>query len=529
MGRESSSRLPPFIAAMLEPAFYPNQPDSVDLIQTHISYVLLAGERVYKLKKQVRFSFLDFSTLPQRRHFCHEEVRLNRRLAPDTYLGVRGVVADGDGFRLAADDDPAAIEYAVEMRRLPADRMLPALLQRNEVTAEVIESIVMRLVAFHRAADSGPEVRAAGDPQRVLEAMDADFAEAARFRGVTIAPGDDDAVIGFCRDSMRRWGPLLERRRLDGKVREGHGDLHAEHVCMTDGVVVFDCIEFNPAFRCRDVAGEIAFLAMDLDYRERLDLSSLFVERYAAAAEDADLRQLVPFFKAHRAYIRGKVDSLKSEEPEVDESERSAAAESARRHFALAYRYTWSDLRCLIVIVGLSGSGKSTIARALRERTGFAHFSSDVIRKQLAGVDPRSRVGAGDASGLYSPERSAQTYARMLELAGDELDAGRSAIVDATFLRRADRDAARAPAREKSAPLVFIECECDPREVIRRLRARQAENNDPSDADEDVYQRQREAYEPFAGDELAERLSVDTTVDTSVILQSIEARLRRLR
>lgn len=529
MGRESSSELPRFIAAMLEPGFFPNRPDSVELIQTHISYVLLAGERVYKLKKQVRFSFLDFSTLPRRRHFCHEEVRLNRRLAPDTYLGVRSVVADGDGFRLAPDDDPQAIEYVVEMRRLPADRMLPALLQRNEVTAEVIESIVRRLVAFHRAADSGPEVSAAGDPRRVLEAMDADFAETARFHGVTITPEDDDAVIGFCRNSLLRWEQLLERRRLAGKVREGHGDLHAEHVCLTDDVVIFDCIEFNPAFRCRDVAGEIAFLAMDLDYRERPDLSSLFVEHYAAAAEDAELPQLVPFFKAHRAYIRGKVDSLKSEEPEVGESERAAAAESARRHFALAFRYTWSDLRCLIVIVGLSGSGKSTIARALCGRTRFAHFSSDVIRKQLAGIDPTSRVGAGDASGLYSPERSAQTYKRMLELAGDELDAGRSAIVDATFLRRADRDAARALAREKAAPLVFVECECDPREVLWRLRARQAENNDASDADEEVYRRQRQAYEPFADDELAERLSVDTTADPAIMLQSIEARLRRLR
>jgi aminoglycoside phosphotransferase family enzyme/predicted kinase len=527
MGREVGSGLPPHVAAMLAPGFYPRQTKSVELVQTHISYVFLADDRVYKLKKPVRFSFLDFSTLAQRRHFCREEVRLNRRLAPDTYLGVISVVADGQGFRIGEENDPDAVEYAVEMRRLPAERMLPVLLARDQVTADVIEVIVGRLVDFHRSADDGPQVRAAAAPEAVLAAMDADFTEMARFRGKTITPSDDDAIIEFCRSSMRRRTPLLERRRTAGRVREGHGDLHAEHICMTDGVVIFDCIEFNRGFRCRDVAGEIAFLAMDLDYRGHPELSALLVDRYAATAGDADLPKLVPFMKAHRAYIRGKVDSLKSEEPEVGEAERQAAAESARRHFALAYRYTWTDCRFLVVVVGLSGSGKSTVAAALGERTGFAHFTSDVIRKQLAGLDVTSRAGAGDGSGLYSPRRSAETYARMLALARSELAAGRGVIVDATFLRRADRDAARALAAEQGAPLLFVECDCEPSVAIGRLRARQAADTDPSDADEHVYERQRQSYERFAAEETSERLLIDTGTDLLPNILSIEAELRR--
>ena len=523
---ESKSGLPPFIKAMLAPAFYERPTKRVDLVQTHISFVLLTDDTVYKLKKAVRFSFLDFSTVTLRHHFCREEVRLNRRLAPDIYDGVVAVVPDGDSFALADESDPRAVEYAVVMRRLPADRILASLLMQDEVTEEMIDSISRRLVDFHQKADAGPEVRESGNPARILKSMDDDFTEMEPFRGRTITAADDEAIVRYCRTQLERFSGLLERRRALDKVREGHGDLHAEHICLTDPLVIFDCIEFNRDFRCRDVAAEIAFLAMDLEYRGHPQLSQLFLRCYAEESEDSDVLVLAPLFKAHRAYIRGKVDSLKSGEAEVGQQERQDAVASARRHFELAYRYTWSEVRCLVVVSGLSGSGKSTVARELHRRTGFAHFNSDVIRKQLAGVPLTSRERARDDAGLYSSEHSARTYNRMLSLAAEELKAGRSAIVDATFLRRADRDAARAVAGASKVPVVFVECWCEPVATMRRLKARATEGNDPSDADEDIYRQQRAAYEVFASEEQPERIGVDTSASLAGVVDSVERAIR---
>lgn len=526
MSRPSRDDLPRHVAAMLDPGFYERTTAEVTLVQTHISFVLLTDDTVYKLKKPVRFSFLDFSTLERRRHFCREELRLNRRLAGDVYEGVAALVPNGDGFMLAAEDHPNAVEYVVVMRRLPADRMLATLLTRDAVTTDLIEAIVRRLVDFHVKADSGPEVRLEGTPSRLLQAMNADFEETERFRGNTITPHDDDAIAAFCREQVDRLSPLLVRRRDAGRVRDCHGDLHAEHICFTDGLVIFDCIEFNAAFRYRDVAAEVAFLAMDLDYRGHPELASLFVRRYSEVSGDAEVPLVTPLFQAHRAYIRGKVDSLKSAEPEVGEVEQRAAADSARRHFDLAYRYTWRRTCCLLVIVGLSGSGKSTLARELHRRTGFAHFNSDVIRKRLAGIPSTSRVGARDDAGLYGAEHSARTYQEMLAAAAGEVKAGRGAIVDATFLRRHDRDAARAVASAVDTPVLFVECEVSLDEAVRRLRLRVDAGGDPSDADEGIYRRQRTAYEPFAADEAPLRFVADMSGALPEVVERVEDRLR---
>jgi aminoglycoside phosphotransferase family enzyme/predicted kinase len=517
--------LPPLIEAMSRPDFYARPPARVELVQTHISYVLLAGDDVYKLKKPVRFAFLDFSTLERRRHFCHEEVRLNRRLAGDTYRGVLAVCARGGGFALEPEDSPAALEYAVHMRRLPAARMLANLLERGAADGALIDAIAARLAAFHASADAGPEVARGGDPAVIAGLLENDFAEVDVFHGETIAADDDGAIRRFCRDFLRQHDALLRRRQREGRIRDGHGDLHAEHICCLDPLVIFDCIEFNPSFRHRDVAAEIAFLAMDLVYHRRGDLADRLVARYAALAHDAELPGLVPFYACQRAYIRGKVDSLKSAEPEVGAEARAAARQSALAHFALAYRYTWAYTPRLVVVVGLSGSGKSHLAAALHERTGFAHINSDTTRKQLAGLPPTARPGPA----LYTPERSAATYAAMYDGAARELAAGRGAIIDATFQRRAHRDAARAVARAARVPILFVECVCPETELRRRLAERARQNADASDADWNVYLQQRVTYEAFAADEQPERVVIDTTAPRHAQLARIESPLRSIR
>ena len=502
--------LPPLIAAMSRPDFYAHRPTTVTLVQTHISYVLLAGERVYKIKKPVRFTFLDFSTLERRRHFSHEEVRLNRRLAPDVYLGVLAVSEEQGAYRLTGEDDPSAVEYVIEMRRLPADRMLDQLLDRNTVTAAMVDAIADRLAEFHRRADAGPAVTANGDPANVLAVLEDNYTNARQFRDVTIAARDDDAIQQFARDFLRTHDALFRRRQAEQRIRDCHGDLHSEHICCTDPLVIFDCIEFNSQFRYCDVASEMAFLAMDLDYHDHPELAAQLIDRYTAGAADPDLRRLLPFYQCYRAYVRGKVDSLKSIEEEVAPAERVAARDSARRHFALAYRYTWAYRPALVVIAGLSGTGKSSVAAALHSRTGFAHVNSDVVRKRLAGVpiDAPAKPTAYDA-GIYTPELSAQTYQTMLDEAASHLGAGRGAILDATFQLRVGRDAARAVARQHGVPFLLVECRCDEAEVRRRLQRRVEHGGGPSDADWNVYLEQRRRFEPIGSDEESDHLIVD--------------------
>ena len=506
------------LEAMRQPGFYPEPPARVDVLQTHISVVFLAGAAVYKVKKPVRFAFLDFSSLERRRHFCHEEVRLNRRLAGDTYHGVVALVRRGDGFALAPADAPDAVEYAVHMRRLPTERMLTHLLAHGEASAALIDRIAQRLVAFHAAAEAGPQVARGGEPAVLARLMDDDFAEVAALHGDTISGADDRAIQQWCHAFLATHDALLRRRITDGRIRDGHGDLHAEHICCLEPeLVIFDCIEFNPAFRHRDVAAEIAFLAMDLTCHGRADLAARLVATYSARAGDSELPALVPFYACHRAYIRGKVESLKSRETEVETADRAAARASALAHFALAYRYTWSDTPALVVVCGLSGSGKSTLAAALATRTGFAHVNSDRTRKQLAGVAPTTRPGAA----LYSPARSAQTYAAMYATAAAALASGRGAILDGTFQRRVDRDAARAVAAQAGVPVLFVECRATDAEIRRRLAARTARDDDASDADWAVYLRQRARYEAFGRDE-TDRIIVRDPSDTG----RVEARLR---
>ncbi|MBX3026787.1 AAA family ATPase [bacterium] len=515
--------LPPVVRAMLEPGFYPAPPASVELRQTHISYVLLAGDQVYKLKKPVRFAFLDFSTLARRRHFCAEEVRLNRRLADDVYRGVLAIVPRDGGFALAPADAADAVEYAVHMRRLPEARVLASLLDAGGADAALIDRIAARLAAFHAAAETSPAIARGGDPAEIARLMDEDFAEVAALHGDTISADDDAAIQGWCHARLAALAPLLRRRQVSGRIRDGHGDLHAEHVyCLESGeLVIVDCIEFNPAFRRRDVAADLAFLAMDLACHGRDDLAARLVASYAGQTDDPELPALIPFYACQRAYIRGKVDSLKSREAEVAPADAAAARASAVRHFALALRYTWGDAPPLVVVCGLSGSGKSTVAAALAARTGFVHLNSDRTRKALAGLAPTERGGPE----LYTPERSAATYAALHDGAGAALAAGRGAIIDATFQRREHRDRAAAVARAAGAPLLFVECRADDAETRRRLARRGARADDPSDADWAVYQRQRATYEPLADDE--PHLTIDTSRPAAAVLAEIEAALRR--
>jgi hypothetical protein len=516
--------LNPLIEAMTTPGFYPHRPSRVEVVQTHISYVFLADAEVYKVKKPVRLPFLDFSTLEQRRHFCLQEVTLNRRLAADVYRGVVGIARTSSGYQWTAEDDPAAIEYAVHMRRLPADRILSTLLDGGGVSLAMIDSLVERLVDFHRQARTDDSVIANGAPERIQAVMENSFETVHRFRDKTVHPADDDAILDFCRKFLDAHQSLLRRRQAEHRIRDGHGDLHAEHICFTHPLVVFDCIEFNERFRHCDVASEIAFLSMDLDFHQRSDLSARLVSRYADRAGDTHLPRLIPFYACYRAYVRGMVDSLTSEEDEVAAAERDAAVDRARRHFTLSYRYTWAYRPGVVVVCGLSGSGKSTLANALQNRTGFLHLSSDVVRKRLAGLDPEARCRTAEGGGIYAEQKTRETYETMLSQADHALESKRGVVLDATFPRRADRDAVRALARRHGVPFVLVECRCDEGEIRRRLDERVRRDSGPSDADWEIYVGQRRRAEAFAEVE-KERLVIETRQTLDVQTRAVERAL----
>ena len=520
------------IRALASPTFYPHQPDRVEHVQTHISHVFLAGPYVYKLKKPVRFSFLDFGTAEQRQRFCNEEVRLNRRLCPAVYLDVLPVVSTADGsLRLGGTGE--ALEHVVWMRRLPADRMLPRLLAAGAVRDDMIEALAHRIAAFHAEAPTSAAIAAHADPQALRGRWEEETRGRAPFVGDLLAAEDHEVLGDFGPTFIRRHETLLRAREQGGHVREGHGDLHAEHVCFVDapvasgpdqpplppGIYVFDCIEFSEAFRRNDVASEIAFLAMDLESLGHPELARRFVAAYVDAAADPMVPVLLPFYACHLASVRGKVEGLKSREPEVDAADRDGAAAKARRHFALAVRYAWEvGGPAVIACCGLAGTGKTTLATELAATTGFVRLSSDAIRKRDGEREPPA-VGRYDA-GLYSPTAREAVYETLAAEADAALAAGRAVVADATFIRAADRRRLAAVAERRRCPIVFVECRAEEAAVRTRLEAR-AHAPSLSDARWDTYLAQRGEQERFGPSE------PHVVVDTSGSLATARAAVIR--
>jgi hypothetical protein len=508
------------VRALCDPVIYPHRPGRVEHVQTHISHVFLAGPLVYKLKKAVRFPFLDFESAERRRHFSAEEVRLNRRLSPGVYLDVVPLTR-GTGGRLGLDGDGEAVEHVVRMRRLPAERMLARLAATPWVGPGAMEALAERLAAFHATAPSSPEIAAHADPETLARAWRENLDGARAFVGHLLAAEDHEILADFGPTWIRRHETLLRARQAAGRIREGHGDLHAEHVCFVDaplppveglpplgpGIYVFDCIEFSRPLRSNDVASEVAFLAMDLESLGRPDLAGRFVAAYAAAAADAVLPVLVPFYACHRACVRGKVEGLASREGEVEAGAREAAATRARQHFALALRYAWAaGGPALIACAGLSGSGKTTLAGDLAAATGFTRLGSDPIRKRGRGDAPGTDGPYG--TGAYAPAAREAVYRTLSAEAEAALAAGQGVIADATFMARAERERLAAVARRQRCPVVFVECRAEEETVRARLQARIGAGG-LSDARWETYLAQRDRWDRFGASE--PHLVVDTS------------------
>jgi uncharacterized protein len=529
----SICNLQAIVEAMKRPEMYPDHPRSVEVRQTHVSYAFIAGHYVYKIKKPVRFAFLDACTLTRRHQLCLDEVRLNRRLAPDVYLGVvpilmrRGEVVLGTASN-GADAAATVVEWAVRMRRLGEDTMLDRMLAERRVSAPQIHAIAARLAAFHRAAatDQGWKHGAAASIWRLVRG---NIGELAIDCADAIAPDEQDELESFAHRVIElRWG-LLNRRALSGRVCEGHGDLRCEHVSLAeDSVAIIDCVEFSEELRYVDIASDVGFLAMDLDRLGARGFSDELVGAYREASGDADLPLLIPLYKFHRALVRAKVEGLTSRDTGITLERRSAAAEAARRYIALALDFAHESRPALIVVCGVSGSGKSTVARRLADRLGFEWLRSDEVRKRLAGVAPTERLSDSYAAGAYSRDFTDKTYAALLAEAADRLQGGAGVIVDATFAARAYRAQALALAERAHVPVLFVECTASHDEIVRRLTARARRADEISDADVATYLRQRSEFVPLNEIPQSSHLVVDTERGLEEASASITERLTRL-
>jgi uncharacterized protein len=488
---------------------WPEEELPIEMKQTHISVLLLSRNYVIKLKKPVDFGFLDYTTQKKRLKACEDEIRLNRRLCSDTYLGL-GRVIDLDGAIRFSGRTGKIVDYCVWMKRLPEDRMLDQMVANNTVAEEVIDRVAARLCEFHRTASRGPEIAKWGSLDEIRNNWEENFIQTEPFVGRTIDATDYEAIRWWAREEIETKADLFDRRAREGWVVDGHGDVRCESVCVTNGAIcIYDCIEFNDRFRCGDVASEAAFLAMDLDARGRPDLGYFFAEAYQRRTGDEDFFTLLPFYRCYRAYVRGKVLSFRLNEAEFSEEEREDAATRAKNFFDLARRYA-SRLKepMLIAVGGLSGAGKTAVARAIAGEFGLQALSSDAARQSIFG-DAKKQAAYGE--GAYTAEANQLTYRKLIESAARALKNGRSVILDATFREAGPLAMARSMAAETGARWRFIECRLAPELVRSRLAERAARKEGLSDATWEVYLRQREEEASLSAEPGADHLILDTS------------------
>jgi aminoglycoside phosphotransferase family enzyme len=331
------SKPPALVEALLEPEAYPHNPQRIELVHTQMSFLFLTGDYVYKVKKPVDLGYLDYTTLEKRRFFCHQEVQLNRRLSPDTYLKVASIVKRKGQIRIGGEGE--TIEYAVKMRQLPREQMMDNLLSLNRVTEEMVVNVAEKLAAFHDKAVTSTEISAYGKLDAIMTNTEENFAQTEKYIDVSIPSPRYHHIKVYTDDFMKSNRSLFQKRVENGRIKDCHGDLHAAHICFSNGIHIYDCIEFNDRFRYGDVGSEVAFLAMDIDRYQRADLSQAFVNAYVRLSQDKDLPQLLNFYKCYRAYVRGKVESFKFNDLYISDEEKASALAAARRYFELAESY----------------------------------------------------------------------------------------------------------------------------------------------------------------------------------------------
>jgi aminoglycoside phosphotransferase family enzyme/predicted kinase len=500
------STLPPALQALSTPAAYPHATANIELRETHVSWVILTGSCAYKVKKPLKLDFIDASTLERRRHLCQEELRLNLRFAPELYLDVVPITAAEGGAKIGGDG--AVIDYAVRMHQFSAADELPSLLRRDAVHPQQLSALGELLATFHLKAEVAPRQSAPARTEKLFQAVFGNLAQLlVHLHGVDASPRLN-SLIDWTHDSAQALEPVFRSREQAGFVRECHGDLHAANVVrLGDRLAPFDCIEFNPDLRWIDVIDDIAFLVMDLVSHERSDLALALLSRYLEVTGDYEGLRVLPFCAVYRALVRAKIDALTIETVPARADE---FRQRLQQRIRAASQWTQRATPALILMHGASGSGKSWMSARLVPELHAVRIRSDLERKRLAGLDAHRAAPAAVGEGIYTPEFSHRTYARLAECAEHSLNARLNTIVDASFLQPADRMMFRSLARRMGIPCYIVSCQADPLTLAQRLEERSATRTDPSDADLSVLDAQLREFAPFEAAERSSVIAVDT-------------------
>jgi len=499
-------RSPFQIEELLVAAAFPHPVDELRLVETHISWVILTGSFAYKIKKPVKLDFIDTSTLERRRHYCNEELRLNRRLAPELYLGVVPIARSASGARI--DGDGPAIEYAVRLKQFASGEELPALLERGDVSLSEMRTLGETLADFHQ------KVPAYSEPDTTEHLHDAVLGNLEQLLEYTERHHDIPELRqlwDWTRAEIGTHEAHFEARVRNGRIRDCHGDLHAANIVRLERrLVPFDCIDFAPQLRRIDVMNDIAFLIMDLHSHRREDLSAALLSRYLEITGDYDGVRLLPFYGVYRALVRAKVDAIAAENsPQL----LNQHTRRMLRRVRTAVELTRRPKPTLLLMHGLSGSGKSWLSEQLVAPLHALRIRSDLERQRLLGASP---AGTDFKQGNYAPEMSHRVYARLMECAGSCLQAGFNVIVDAAFLDPADRELFTSLARRMDVSCTFISCHADPATLLDRVATRAERADDPSEADQSVVRSQLRDFVPLEASSQQPVVYVDTREDDPV-------------
>jgi aminoglycoside phosphotransferase family enzyme/predicted kinase len=507
------------ITALLAPDQFDHPVAAIELIETHISWVILTGDFVYKIKKPVDFGFLNFTTLAQRQFYCEEELRLNRRLAPDIYLDVmpvRGTLASphfgGTG---------EVVDYAVKMRQFPQAAQFDRLLQQAKLTVEYLDAIAETVASFHGEVEAAASSSHYGEPATVWQPVAENFLQIRERETRPALLQELDCVSEWSRQQFASLQAVFVQRKRDGFVRECHGDLHLRNIAwFEDKPLIFDCIEFNPDLRWIDVMSDLAFLFMDLIDRGQQAFAYRLLNRYLAHTGDYAGLRVLPFYFVYRAMVRAKVDRIRLSQPDVSSQERVADEQEFTGYLQLAKSFVQRPKPILMITWGLSASGKTTVSDGLLEALGAIRLRSDVERKRLAGIEAKTRAKAGVGEGIYSSAMSERTYAYLVDVARSILTAGFPVIVDATFLEATRRRLFAQLAQQLQVPFVILQCVASASCLRQRICQRQG---DASDADLAILEHQLAQFQPLLAEELPDTIRIDTEqpIDVTELVQHV--------
>ncbi len=484
------------IKSLMKSGAFPVATTSVELIQTHVSWIFLTDTHAFKLKKPVNFGFLDFSTVDLRRFYCEEEVRLNRRLCPDIYEGVIALRETADGAAFTGDGP--IIDYAVMMKRLPGDRMLDQLVTSGVATVEDMIKVARAVGRFHAEAASSQRISEFGSLKQIMFNWTENLQQMLPYETSTLPADERETIQSWVINFANTNCELFNRRIKEGYIRECDGDLHLENICLVDGkVYIFDCIEFNERFRFCDTAADIAFLLMDLDFHDRSDLSEAVITTYQEISGDLELEKLVDFYKVYRAFVRGKVESLCLNDDGIDSEHKTSARKRATRYFRLARGYCErTRLRqTLFITCGSMGCGKSTLSNQLSFELGIPVYNSDLVRKMLVGRPVVSAAHEQYDQGMYDSATTEKTYDELKKFAGYELAAGHSVLIDASFRRATDRTSFSELAALHNTDFIILLVTCDEYEQKNRLKRRAQDGSSVSDGRIELLDPQKANFE----------------------------------